>query len=532
MSNSADRPTDPVSRPAQEPPRRSNWKLALYGGLILATATITAGAMYLWQNITLRQIEARETVFRVVDLTEDTVDPVEWGKNFPRQYDSYIRTVDTERTRHGGSDAFQKLDEDPQWRTFFNGYAFGVDYREERGHAYMLIDQEETERVTDFKQYGACLQCHASVLPGYRFKGREAGVPDDQPEAQIQKGFEIVCGLDYNEARHLVDDQGHELFNHPITCVDCHDPKTMQLRVTRPGFINGIRALAKSDQPLPHLPSIGRWREGSRENDYDPNTEASRQEMRSLVCGQCHVEYYFKGENKVVTYPWDKGLRVENIEEYYEENPHTDWKHADTGADMLKAQHPEFEMWSQGIHARSGVSCSDCHMPYKREGAIKVSDHHVRSPLLNINRACQTCHRYPESEILARAEGIQDRTRKLMDRAEDATMSLIEQIQAAGGKDGDEEKLKQARELHRQAQWRLDFVSAENSMGFHASQEVARILGEAIDLARQGELAALRAQHDLEAPASKSAEEKGDHPSTAPGAGVIPDRVKGAKSEE
>jgi len=139
---------------------------------------------------------------------------------------------------------------------------------------------------------------------------------------------------------------------------------------------------------------------------------ATRQEMRSLVCAQCHVEYYFKGAGKLVTYPWANGLRVEQIEAYYDETRFTDWTHKETGAPVLKAQHPEFETWSQGIHARSGVACADCHMPYVREGAIKVSSHHVRSPLLNIAQACQTCHRIPEAEIKARVEQIQDAMRR------------------------------------------------------------------------------------------------------------------------
>src|SRR5690606_19437360 len=129
------------------------------------------------------------------------------------------------------------------------------------------------------------------------------------------------------------------------------------------------------------------------DREYDPNIDASRQEMRSLVCAQCHVEYYFKGSGKEVTYPWSKGLKIEQIEAYYDEVGHVDWTHAETGAKVLKAQHPEFELWSQGIHARSGVSCADCHMPYVREGAIKVSNHHVRSPLLNVAQSCQGCHR-------------------------------------------------------------------------------------------------------------------------------------------
>lgn len=210
-----------------------------------------------------------------------------------------------------------------------------------------------------------------------------------------------------------------------------------------------------------------------------------------MACAQCHVEYYFKGEGKLVTYPWHKGLKAEQIETYYDEVGWKDWVHADSGAPVLKAQHPEFEMWSQGIHARSGVSCADCHMPYKREGAIKVSDHHVRSPLLNISRACQTCHHYPEQEILARVTGIQDRTKALMLRAEDATVDLINYLSQAKKNGKTDAELQPVRALHRKAQWRLDFVAAENSMGFHAPGEAARLLGEAIDYARQGQVKAL-----------------------------------------
>src|SRR5690606_1461601 len=130
-------------------------KWALYWVVAIVVAAATVGVMLLAQNISQRKAEARETVFCLADIDESTVDPAEWGKNFPRQYDGYLRTVDVVRTRHGGSEAFQKLDEFPIWRTIFAGYAFAIDYREERGHAYMLSDQDETERVTMFKQPGA-----------------------------------------------------------------------------------------------------------------------------------------------------------------------------------------------------------------------------------------------------------------------------------------------------------------------------------------------------------------------------------------
>ena len=285
------------------------------------------------------------------------------------------------------------------------------------------------------------------------------------------KGFEKVCAMSFADARKLVD--------HPIACLDCHDPKTMALRVTRPGFINGIKAFKKSQGV----------------ENYDANTMATRQEMRSFVCGQCHVEYYFSPKGKLVTYPWVEGpeggrhrglLRRDRVQPTGS-TPRP--AHA-----VLKAQHPEFEMWNQGVHARAGVACADCHMPYKREGAMKVSDHHVRSPLLNTDRACLTCHPFPADEMKARVAAIQERNAKLLGRAEDALMALYDEVKAARAAGVSDAALAPALKLQRKAQFRADFVNAENSMGFHAPQEAARILGEAIDYARQGQLAALGAR--------------------------------------
>lgn len=464
--------------PAPPPGGSRRCVFSVLGAAAAAVATVLV--LLLWENIQERKAEGLRYVFEVAPVTEDTVDPAEWGKNYPRQYDGYRRTVDVERTRHGGSEAFQKLDADPRWRVLFEGYPFGVDYREERGHAYMLSDQDQTERVKKFRQPGACLHCHSAVIPAYVQAGKRAGAATRGE--QILRGFEIVCAVPYDEARPMV--------SHPVTCGDCHTPGSMQLRVTRPAFEAAIRELARSGSDLPALPSVARWR-GNRKGDYDPNVQASRQEMRSLVCAQCHVEYYFKGPGKLLSYPWSSGLRADQIEDYYDQAGHVDWTHPRSGAPLLKAQHPEFELWNEGIHARSGVACADCHMPYRREGAVKVSDHHVRSPLLNVARACQTCHPCPESELRARAEAVQDRTKALLVRAEEAVLALVGAIQKAAGGGAEGDRLKAARKFHRKAQWRLDFVAAENSMGFHAPQEAARLLAEAIDYARQGQVAAL-----------------------------------------
>jgi nitrite reductase (cytochrome c-552) len=456
--------------------------------IAVAAALGTAALTALLVNIFERKAEARRPYVRLVDVTEDDTDPATWGVNWPKEYDSYKLTAQTTRTRfggHGGSEAMpaEKIERDPWLKRMFQGYAFSLDYRDRRGHAYMLADQEATGRLAK-PQSGSCLHCHASIMPLYR----------DLGAGDARKGFEKSAGATYRDLNKKLHDMGHA---HPVSCVDCHDPASMALRVTRPGFIKGIQDLALSDAPVPHLPSIARWRQGSRRDPYDPNRDASRSEMRSFACGQCHVEYYC-GAKMPLTFPWGKGLKAEQIEEYWNATrfpdgaKFMDFAHKESGAQLLKAQHPEFELWSQGIHARSGVSCADCHMPYMRDGAAKVSDHWVRSPLLNVNRACQTCHRLPEEEIKARVDVIQQRNHDLLQRAAKALMDQLDAVQNARKEGAGDAQLQTALDLQRKAQWRLDFIAAENSMGFHAPQEAARILAEAADYARQGQVAALR----------------------------------------
>ena len=455
-------------------------------GLIVAVAVVTAGLTALLTNVFERKVEQQNPYTRVVEVGENDTDAAKWGRNWPAQYDGYKRTALRTKTRfggHAGSEALpeEKIERDPWLKRMFLGYAFSIDYRDRRGHAYMLADQEATERLKK-PQSGSCLHCHASIMPLYRSLGG----------GDAMKGFEQTFQFSYQDLHKKLQNSGHA---GPLSCVDCHDPKDMTLRVTRPGFLNGVRKLAESDAPVPALPSIDIWRSGKRDKPYDPNVDASRNEMRSFVCGQCHVEYYCSSKMPL-TFPWGKGLKADDIEAFWDETkfpdgkPFVDYAHAETDAPILKAQHPEFELWNQGIHARSGVACADCHMPYMREGATKVSDHWVRSPLLNINRACQSCHRANEAEIKARVDSIQERTYGLLQRGGVAIVALIDALKAAKEGGAPADRLEAAQRLQRRAQWRLDFIAAENSMGFHAPQETARVLAEAIDYARQGELVA------------------------------------------
>ncbi|MCC9600749.1 ammonia-forming cytochrome c nitrite reductase subunit c552 [Stieleria sp. JC731] len=485
--------------------------------LTLITGAATFAVIALLVNIFERKQEAREPFTKVVEVSEVSSDPEPWGLNFPQQYEDYLKTVNDPYTDFGGNHTLppSKLDENPWLKRLFAGYAFSKDYREARGHAHMLSDQEVTKRVTDVQQSGACLHCHASIIPTYRRIGLEklgkdasvASLASSFDQEAVIAGFKEVSQKKYEEVHAELEKTAdgmdaasgdpHMGGAHPVSCVDCHDPDNMKIRVTRPGFILGVDKLAKSDDPVPHLPSVQQWRDKGSKGDYDPNTMATRQEMRTFVCAQCHVEYYCANK-MTLTFPWSNGLKMEDLEAEWDSTTFPDggeffdYVHKETGTKVYKAQHPEFELWSQGIHARSGVSCSDCHMPYEKVGATKVSSHWVRSPMMNINKACQTCHKIPEDEIKARVDLIQDRTKALIERAASAMTEMLDNIIAVQEAGASEEQLAPIRKLQRKAMWRLDYIASENSKGFHASQEAARILGESIDYSRQAIAACLK----------------------------------------
>jgi len=408
---------------------------------VLAMAALAA----LLTNIQHRKAESLQFPLRVVTVAADELDPAIWGQNFPRQYDSFLRTKDdTFETPYGGSVPYSKLERYPAMVRIWAGYAFSKDHNEERGHYYTTIDQKNTLRVQVVDQPGACVNCHAA----------------EAPQLIDEMGWAEFNRTPFNDLK----DRLHV----GSSCADCHDPTTMDLRISRPALRLALEG---------------------RGIDVDA---LSRQEMRSYVCAQCHVEYYFLGDDKILTFPWSQGLRIDDMEAHYDLYGFKDWTHAETGAPMIKIQHPEYELWSTGLHAQSGVSCADCHMPYVREGAVKVSDHWIRSPLHNVNQACQTCHKVEEAQLRERILTIQGRTAEMLRRAEEALLDAMDAIVAAQDAGATDEQLAEARQLHRSASLRWDFVSSENSTGFHSPQEAMRVLGMAVDFARQAQLSAER----------------------------------------
>jgi nitrite reductase (cytochrome c-552) len=216
--------------------------------------------------------------------------------------------------------------------------------------------------------------------------------------------------------------------------------------------------------------------------------KSSIQDLRSLACAQCHVEYYFKGDNKYLTFPWDKGMTVENIEEYYDEAGFSDWTHSISKAPMLKAQHPDYELFKLGPHAQRGLSCADCHMPYKTDGAIKYSDHQLVSPLLNIDRTCLSCHRDTKENLMKYVYEYQDKLLEIRDRVEKELVKAHVEAKYAWDNGANEKQMEPVLKLLRAAQWRWDFAVASHGASFHAPVETQRIMAHALDKSYQAQL--------------------------------------------
>lgn len=383
-----------------------------------------------------------------VNVPKTAINPLEprneiWGQNFPREFQSYYGTADTSfRSKYNGNAPIDMLEEDPRLVVLWAGYGFSKDYKQGRGHFYAVTDVHETLRT------GAPKKPDEGPQPSTCWTCKSPDVPRLMNQMGVAKFYTGKwAGL------------GHEVVN-PIGCADCHDPKTMNLVITRPALIEAFERQGMDIKKVSH------------------------QEMRSLVCAQCHVEYYFNssviaGAN-YLTFPWDNGKTAETIEEYYDKIGITDWTHALSKAPMLKAQHPDYEIYSKGIHAQRGVSCADCHMPYRSEGGQKFTDHKMQSPLNNVSNSCQVCHR-EETETLV--QNVYERQDQIIGNRNQLEILLVQahiEAKKAWALGATDNQMKDILTGIRHAQWRWDYAAASHGASFHAPTETSRIISTGI----------------------------------------------------
>ncbi len=374
-----------------------------------------------------------------------------WGENFPREYQSYLLTSDTLfRSKYNGNAMVDMLETYPELVVLWAGYAFSKDYNQGRGHFYAVKDVYNTLRTggplkpEEGPQPATCWTCKSPDV--VRIMERD-GVAAFYKKTWAQLGPEIV---------------------NFIGCNDCHDAKTMNLRISRPALVEAFQNMGLDV------------------------TKATHQEMRSLVCAQCHVEYYFnkkmvEGANYLV-FPWHKGFTVEEMEEYYDDIEFSDWTHALSRAPMLKAQHPDYELYRFGVHADRGVSCADCHMPFKSEGGMKFTDHKMTSPLSNVSNSCQVCHRDETEKLIRNVYERQDRITEIRGKLEKLLVMAHVEAKKAWELGATEAQMQEILEGIRKAQWRWDYVAASHGASFHAPLEVARVISNGITIAQNARI--------------------------------------------
>lgn len=405
-------------------------------GLLAASVTERRAeiqSIYANKKIEIPQGEARNEVY---------------GINYPRQFESWQRTADTTFvSQYNSSDAVDVLAQRPEMVIFWAGYAFSREYTTPRGHMHAIEDMRRTLRVgnpgidgDNDMQPATCWVCKSPDVPRMM---NEMGVAEFYQSKWSELGDEIV---------------------NPIGCADCHNAENMELQISRPALIEAF------------------------ERQGIDITKASHQEMRSLVCAQCHVEYYFQKGTNYLTFPWDKGLTMEGSEAYFDEAEYYDYIHPLSKTPILKAQHPDYEIAQKGIHAQRGVSCADCHMPYMSEGGVKFSDHHITSPLRNIDRTCQTCHRESEETLRQNVYDRQAMALEVRDNLEAQLVRAHLEAEFAWKSGATESEMAPVLKLIRQSQWRWDYGVATHGGSFHSPQEITRILSAGLEKAMEARI--------------------------------------------
>ncbi|MFP4527488.1 MAG: ammonia-forming cytochrome c nitrite reductase [Candidatus Kapaibacterium sp.] len=441
---------------ADESKKSRTW---IYWVLFIVTVIAVFFIGMLSTSIIERRAERVAKLQPVADIGEWETDNSVWGRNYPREYESWLEQKDTSfHSKYGGSAEINYLDKYPEMVVLWAGYGFSKGYNQGRGHVYTIKDIREILRtggVESSSMPATCWTCKSSDVPRLMNK---YGVAEFYDGKWIEKGAEVT---------------------HPMGCLDCHDPQTMNLRISRPALIEALE------------------RRGKKMEDF------THQEMRSLVCAQCHVEYYFQKDGNYLAFPWDDGFSADSMEYYYDKIEFTDWVHKLSKAPMLKAQHPDYEFYLTGIHAKRGVACADCHMPYKVSGGVKFTDHHIQSPLNNVANSCQVCHRESKETLVQNVYDIQDKIREIRAITEETLAKTHIDAQKAWEAGATSEEMAPVLKHIRHAQWRWDYAAAANSMGFHSPLETMRVLATSIERAEKarGMLSTILVSHGQSWPA-------------------------------
>ncbi|OBX02504.1 ammonia-forming nitrite reductase cytochrome c552 subunit [Gallibacterium genomosp. 1] len=384
-----------------------------------------------------------------------------FAEKYPLQYQSWLGTSQSEEI----GDA---LAEDPRLVVLWGGYLFSSEYNHPRGHYYAVTDVRNILRTGAPKdensgpQPAACWTCKSP----------------DVARLITEKGEDGYFGAKWAK-------WGNEIVN-PIGCADCHDTNSKEfaegkpaLRIARPHV---LRALDKIN-----------W-----------NFERSdKTDKRAAICANCHVEYFFAGDKKIVTFPWQNGVSVEQMEKYYDDLQFKDWTHSLSKAPMLKAQHPDFETWTMGMHGKNGVTCVDCHMAKQQTADGRVfTNHNIGNPFDNFQNTCANCHDQSKEKLQSIVNSRKERVQSAMIKLEDQLVHAHFEAKAAWDAGATEAEMKDALQDIRHAQWRWDYTSASHGFYMHAPEVALEVLSSGLDKAADArrKLAVILTKHNVKQP--------------------------------
>jgi len=365
-----------------------------------------------------------------------------FSTHHPDQYQSWRATSEQ-------SERVDALGEDPRLVILWAGYPFSRDYNKPRGHAYAVTDVRETLRT------GAPKNAEDGPLPMACWSCKR---PDVARLIQQEGEAGYFHGKWARGGPEIVNDLG---------CADCHNTASAAFAQGQPDLTLSRPYAARAMQ------TIGK-----------PFAQAGRFDQQSMVCAQCHVEYYFDGKEKAVKFPWDEGIKAEDMEKYYDALTFSDWTNSLSKAPMLKAQHPEFETWSAGIHGKNNVTCIDCHMPKLQNADGKLyTTHKIGNPFDNFPQTCANCHTQDKATLQGIVAERKNAIQTLKLKVEDQLVHAHFEAKAALDAGASESEMKPIQTDIRHAQWRWDMAIASHGIHMHAPDEGLRMLGSAMDKA-------------------------------------------------
>ena len=374
-------------------------------------------------------------------------DSSKYADEFKNQYETWKQTAQSK-------EVVDVLAEDPNLVVLWAGYGFAKDYNKARGHAYSITDIRNTLRTgaptgpDDGPMPMACWSCKTPDVGRYIV---EKGEKDYFTGKWARLGGEM---------------------HHEIGCGNCHDGDG-RLALSTPFTGRGMDAIG--------------WK-------WD---DASRAQKKTMVCAQCHVEYYFTSE-KFVKFPWDMGTSVQQMETYYDAMNFADWTHAISKAPMLKAQHPGFETFVRDTHGRNDVSCADCHMRrMEDENGKKFTNHNIGNPFDNFEASCGRCHEQSKEDLEKVVANYKEMVTDAKLKAEGQLVRAHYEAAAAWKAGATEEEMKDALTAIRHAQWRWDFAIASHGVHMHNPTEALQVLASSIERAADARvmLAQILARH-------------------------------------